>query len=389
MWEIFFLLAALQCGLLILLGQVGERLAREEKAAIFGLAHEDDWPSVALIIPAAGEDPRMEEALETLLEQDYPRLLPVVVTASEADPAVRLIRNLQARYPALRHVTAGEAHGCGQKNHNSLAGVAAVGTAAEVYVFCDSTHVAGPDFVRRLVAPVARGEAEFSTGYHQVTPRDNQPVTMAYALCVQLMRYLQGLARQFTQPWGGAMCISRQAFERYQVRDLWRGNVVDDCSLAGVLPARGVTVKLCPGALLRTEAAAHRMDVWRAWMDRQVLFLKFCVPSQWRLLGGLCAVMALPPLLAVLSLLGGLTGLASTGCVAVAFLYLIGLAAAMGHWRGLAGSTQPLWRWMLSFALSAGMFAWVYAHTLRAQGILWHGIWYEVGEGGRVRAMRR
>ena len=80
MWEIFLLLAALQCGLLILLGQVGERLAREEKAAIFGLAHEDDWPSAALIIPAAGEDPRMEEALETLLEQDYPRLLPVVVT---------------------------------------------------------------------------------------------------------------------------------------------------------------------------------------------------------------------------------------------------------------------------------------------------------------------
>ena len=35
------------------------------------------------------------------------------------------------------------------------------------------------------------------------------------------------------------------------------------------------------------------------------------------------------------------------------------------------------------------MFAWVYARTLRAQGILWHGIWYEVGEGGRVRAMRR
>ena len=150
-------------------------------------------------------------------------------------------------------------------------------------------------------------------------------------------------------------CISRAAFERHQVRELWAGNVVDDCALAGVLPARGVTVKLCPGALLRTEAAGHRLDIWRAWMDRQVLFLKFCVPSQWRLLGGLCAVMALPPLMAVLSLLGGLTGLASTGSVAVAFLYLIALAAAMGHWRELAGNRLPIWRWMTAFALSAGI----------------------------------
>lgn len=389
MWELFLILAALQCGLLILLGWVGERLAREEKAAIFGLANESDWPRAALIIPAAGTHPRMEEALESLLEQDYPQLLPVVVTAADSEPAARLVKDLQNRYPALRHVTAGEARGCGQKNHNSLAGVAAVGEAADVYVFCDSTHIAAPDFVRRLVAPVARGEAEFSTGYHQVIPRDSGPVTLAYTLCVQLMRYLQGLARQFTQPWGGAMCISRAAFERHQVRDLWAGNVVDDCSLAGVLPARGVTVKLCPGALLRTEAAAHRLDVWRAWMDRQVLFLKFCVPSQWRLLGGLCAVMALPPLMAVLSLLGGLTGLASTGSVAVAFLYLIALAAAMGQWRELAGSRLPIWRWMTAFALSAGMFAWVYVRTLRARGILWHGIWYEVGPGGSVRGMRR
>ncbi|WP_300707603.1 glycosyltransferase [uncultured Desulfovibrio sp.] len=389
MWEIFLVLAALQCGLLIWLGKVGERLAREEKAAIFGLANEGDWPRAALIIPAAGTHPRMEEALESLLEQDYPQLLPVVVTATDGEPAARLVRELQNRYPALRHVVAGEARGCGQKNHNSLAGVAAVGEAAEVYVFCDSTHIAAPDFVRRLVAPVARGEAEFSTGYHQVTPRDSGPVTLAYALCVQLMRYLQGLARQFTQPWGGAMCISRAAFERHQVRELWAGNVVDDCALAGVLPARGVTVKLCPGALLRTEAAGHRLDIWRAWMDRQVLFLKFCVPSQWRLLGGLCAVMALPPLMAVLSLLGGLTGLASTGSVAVAFLYLIALAAAMGHWRELAGNRLPIWRWMTAFALSAGMFVWVYARSIRARGILWHGIWYEVGEGGRVRGMRR
>ncbi|WP_297215722.1 glycosyltransferase family 2 protein [uncultured Desulfovibrio sp.] len=388
MWGLFLLLAIAQGVLLWWLGRVGERLAREEKEELIGPATEADWPRAALIIPAAGSHPRMEEALTSLLEQDYPALLPVVVTATETEPAAELVQRLQKTHPSLRHVVAGEARGCGQKNHNSLKAVEAVGDAADVYVFCDSTHIARPDFVRQLVGPVAVGVASVTTGYHEVRPYDQGLVTMAYALCVQLMRYLQGLSR-FTQPWGGAMCMSRESFARYKVRELWEANVVDDCSLAGVLLREGVSVRLCPGALLRTEAEQHPLAVWQAWMDRQVLFLKFCVRQQWYLLGGLCAVMALPPLLTVLSLLALLLGGGGLGWTTVSFLYLITLAAAMGQWRGLLGNSFALWRWMLAFGVSAAMFARVYVNSLRASGILWHGIWYEVGPGGSVRGMRR
>lgn len=269
----FFVLALLQCALLFFLSRVGSRLDREERKPAPQRTH---WPRTGLIVPAGGNHPRMREALESLLKQDYPALYPVIVTATADEPAAGIARELQARYPQLRHVVAGFAKGCGQKNHNSLKGVEAVEDEVELLAFCDSTHIAPRDFIRRLVAPVVDGE-DFSTGYHKVVARDTGIVTMAYALCVQLMRYLQGIS-SFTQLWGGAMCFRLSAFRRYGVREFWMSNVVDDCSLADRLIHLGARIRLSGDAVLMTEAREHDLGVWHHWMDRQILFLKFCIP---------------------------------------------------------------------------------------------------------------
>ena len=211
----FFVLALLQCALLFFLSRVGSRLDREERKPAPQRTH---WPRTGLIVPAGGNHPRMREALESLLKQDYPALYPVIVTATADEPAAGIARELQARYPQLRHVVAGFAKGCGQKNHNSLKGVEAVEDEVELLAFCDSTHIAPRDFIRRLVAPVVDGE-DFSTGYHKVVARDTGIVTMAYALCVQLMRYLHlelhpAVGRRHVLPFVG-------------VPPLWRARVLD------------------------------------------------------------------------------------------------------------------------------------------------------------------
>lgn len=375
-----------QCLLLLWLLRTGGRLNRESLLAVPRRKH---WPPAALIVPVAGEHPMMQSALRSLLLQDYPGLLPVFVTATEDEPAAMLVRELQKDFPILRHVVAGKAEGCGQKNHNSLAGITAAGNTVELLLFCDSTHLARPNFARHLAAPVADGQSDFSTGYHTVLPRDSSLVTLAYAFCVQLMRYLQGLTPSFTQPWGGAMCIRRSAFEHMGLRRFWQENVVDDCSLAGILPGLGKRVILCPGALLRTEAEHHSFRVWRAWMDRQVLFLKFCVPSQWLLLGLLPLVMILPPLLAVGAVIGMLCGVVSPAAGLPALGLLLWLVVLLHGWRGQICAPGSLWRWLAAYALSAALFAEVYLRTIPARGILWHGIWYRVGRGGRVLEMRR
>lgn len=385
MFWVWFFLAAGQCALFYILARTGESLperAREDFCANSPLAG-NQWPSVGMVIPVGGSDARMEGALRSLLAQDYPRLTAVAVTRDDNEPAAHIVARVQKDFPALRHVAAGPANGCGQKNHNSLCGVAALDDTTDVLVFCDSTHRAKPDFLRHLVGPLARGESSFSTGYHMAEPADTRPATLGYALCVLLMRLLQAVSA-FTQLWGGAMAMTKSAWKKYGVADLWSDNVVDDCSLSSLLRARGVKVSLCPGALLATEARAMPRAAWRAWMERQVLFLKFCMPGQWMLLGFLCLMMALPLACAALSLLGGLVGLGSGAGVLLAVFWMAGAGGALYLWRAMFDQRFPLWRWLLAFVDATCMFARVYACSLRATQLEWSSARYTVGPGGVV-----
>jgi hypothetical protein len=337
-----------------------------------------------MIVPVAGLRPGTEKALRSLLEQDYPRYSVVFATAEDDDPAVPLINALVGEYARARHVTAGRAVRCGQKNFNSLAGVSALGDAAEIYVFCDSTHTAGPDFLRVLVRPLAAGEAAFSTGYHAVEAEDALPVTLAYQMTVIIMRLLQSCSL-FTQPWGGAMAVSRAAFERYGVERLWAGNVVDDCSLAARLTAVRGRVRLCPEALLRTPAARHSLAQWRNWFERQILFLKFCTPALWRLMGpGICLLL-LPTLFSLALLPLCIADPRPAHLPAVLHLCLLGLFAL--NLREFADNPPPGRAWLAAFALNLWMLGRVYVGSIAARTLRWHDTLYHVGKGGRVRRL--
>ncbi|GFH63053.1 MAG: putative glycosyltransferase involved in cell wall biogenesis [Candidatus Desulfovibrio kirbyi] len=383
-------LGALQCCFLYYLARAGYRLpakALEDEKANNAIA-ESRWPRAALIVPVAGAHPHMATALKSFLVQDYPCLQPIFVTATAEEPAAELIRGLQKEHASVRHVMAGLAQACGQKNHNSLRGVAAADDGTQVYVFCDSTHPAQPDFIKHLLGPIVRGESAVTTGYHSVEPRDRQCVTLAYALCVLLMRLLQAVPL-FGQLWGGAMAMSRTAFMQYGVADLWSRNVVDDCSLTGMLLRHKARIRICPGALLRTEAAALALPVWRAWMDRQTLFLKFCVPALWPFLGVFALCMFLPEFLAVLALAGGALNIGSPGVVAAAMAYSAVLLSVLYFWRNFFTAPISLSRLLPAFVCATGMLVFVYLRGMVAGDIVWHGIAYTVGKGGRVLRMTR
>lgn len=385
-----FFLGLLQCLVIWMLGQGGIVLARraQREHELVLADPPGGWPQCALIIPVAGEHPNMEPALRSLLEQDYPAFSVWLVTESRDDPAAILIGRLKTDYPGIQHLVAGQAASCGQKNHNLLAGVKAAGTGASVYVFCDSTHLAEPDFLRCLVAPLALGEAAFSTGYHQVVPGDRRTATLGYAICALFMRFLQGMTL-LTQPWGGAMAMSRDAFERYDVAGLWAANVVDDCSLGAWLNRRHVQVRLCAGALLRTRAAAQRFSVWRAWLERQILFLKFCMPGQWLALG-LCAIIMLAPTLwAALAILRGLMGIGGGMAPFLALCWFFLAAWAIGGWRAFFTLEIPQGAWMMAFFCSCAMFALVYAGTLFRHRLVWRDKVYQVGASGRILGIGR
>ncbi len=385
------LIACVQCILLWLIWLGARRVIFAKKSPDVHLYREyspKDLPMLGMIIPAKGSNPRMENALRSLLTQEYPHYIPVIVTASANDPAYILAMELQKEYPLLECVVAGDTKTCGQKNHNTLKAIEHLGLRADIYVFCDSTHTAEADFLQELVAPIIRGEAGFTTGYHQVLPKEEHIVSIAYMASVLLMRVLQAVS-VFTQPWGGAMAMSRRVFLEHDIATFWQNNVVDDCSLAGMLMQKRVHVQLCPHALLSTEVTEYTFSTWQAWMQRQILFLKFCIMPQWYLLGVFACVLALPVVISLcIILLGIFDAPIQPFYVLGAFMHLSLLLCIMLQWRkGLPCAINAL-SWIKGFTLGMAMLLKVYVHTIKVWHIDWHGIRYHVVKGGVVRHMQ-
>lgn len=384
-----FLVGVLQCVVLYYLGKTGDRLAKMGEREWDQVRYEPEhgWPSCALIVPVSGSHPAMGAALASIAEQNYPDFAIYLVTSTRDDPAVPLIELLGRQYGNIRHVVAGVATERGQKNHNLLAGVAAAGEQFEVYAFCDSTHIAREDFLRCLLLPLARREASFTTGYHEVEPGDQGIVTLAYALSVLFMHFMQGMPA-LTQPWGGAMAMTRQAFSRYNVAELWQTTVVDDCSLGALLTGEGVHVRLCAGAILRTQATGHAFPVWHAWLRRQILFLKFCMKSEWLSLGAVCVLMVVPPLWCAIACLSGIIGIGGGTEPFLALCWFCALGWTIGSWRRFLLKSPAITRWIRAFFCASFMFAAVYLGTFGSRTLLWNNILYQVGRNGRVTGVQ-
>ena len=94
--------------------------------------------------------------------------------------------------------------------------------------------------------------------------------------------------------------------------------------------------------------------------------------------------MLLPVLGPCWPVLGVLLGKLPSAGLSGVLVYLRSLALVLRSWAHFQEAVFPVWRWMVAFCASACMFVWVYLGTILAEGVLWQGIWYEVGRQGRV-----
>lgn len=344
------------------------------------LEHE---PPVAMVVPITGDTPAVRAGLESLLRQDYSNLRYVLVTRDEDDPATALARSLVAGREDAVHLLSGPALTCGQKNHGLLAGVAAVRDQAEIFLFCDSTHVARPDLARLLVAPIASGRSVMSGGFHRVVPLDGAAPTLGMLNVCLVLHCLQPI-RAITQPWGGAMAITREIFEKHGVAEVWSRNIVDDFSLGPHLAKRGIRSWPVAEACLETPLKNVSTAVWLDWVTRQLLYLKFCTPEIW--IGALAVLWLffVPPFLAVLGVAGALTGLAAPWWLGATAAYVAVFTLLGTVFRTLSPRPVGFWAWTRGFFLSPLATVWCYLRTWTTFTMSWRGIAYKVTWGGRV-----
>lgn len=375
-----FILAAMVLVLLVLAALifVGGRPLRAEAGELAG-----PWPRVAVLVPLTGAAAGLESRLKRLLSQDYPDYQVVFTTRDAVDPAMAVIRSLLPNFPRARHVLAGPARGCGQKNQNLLAAVKFVGWTPEILVFCDSNQEASASWLKELVAPIVRGEVQVSSGFHHVMAQEPGIAALGRTVTV-LALYLTKGFRRLNQPWGGATAIRRSLFENLRVAKLWAENIVDDVSLAARLVGAGLPVGIPRGAILHTPLDHESLAGWQNWLVRQWLYLKFCMPATW-LAGGLLVHLLLAlVVVAGVRLWLALLGMASGGPALAGGLFLAGLTGLGIALRSYHPQSGPLAKWLPAFFAAMGMASWCHLKTLFTMEMHWRGITYRVGWRGRV-----
>jgi hypothetical protein len=149
-------------------------------------------PRVSIVIPARNEERNLEEALRSVLAQDYPNLEFVVVDDRSTDRTGEILDRLAAADPRLRvvHVT-GLPPGWLGKNHALHLG--SEGASGDCLLFTDADVVMDPSTVSRAVGFLEREGLDHVT----VSPEIERP-SVLFEMFIGAFSFFFAL---FVKPW--------------------------------------------------------------------------------------------------------------------------------------------------------------------------------------------
>ncbi len=327
-------LAALCAWLWLLLGRGGfwraDQFLDEDAPAPAG-----GWPGVVAVIPARDEADTINQAVRSLLDQDYPgRLEVVVVDDNSADGTAAAARAAAAGDAARLHIVTGRKLAKGWTGkmwavHQGCARAADIAPDAVFVLLCDADVAHGRGVLRRLVATAQAGGLDLVSLMVRLRtvhfwekllvpafvfffqklypfPRVNDPRNRAAAAA------------------GGCMLVRRSALARIGGIGAIRDHVIDDCALAAAIKPGG-PVWL---GLARDSRSLRAYDglggIWH--MVARTAFVQL-QGSAWLLIGavaGMALLYLAPPLGLVAGLFGGdapAVALGALGWAVMAFCY--------------------------------------------------------------------
>ncbi len=234
-------------------------------------------PAVTLIVPCCGAEAGLEENLEALLAQDYPRFSVRFVVESAGDEAVPVIERSLARHPERGDtVLAGPAQGRSQKVQNLLAALQN-SPSAEVLVFADSDGRPRRDWLKLLVAPLERAEVGVASSYRFYLPEPASFATLLRsAWNAAVLTVLGDHDHNFA--WGGAMAIRRDVFQRIGVAEAWEGALSDDLAMTHAVRRAGLRVEFVPGCIVGSRGDVGVVELL-SWCARQLTITRVYWPA--------------------------------------------------------------------------------------------------------------
>jgi hypothetical protein len=345
---------------------------------------------VALVLPATGPLPALEQLLTALAAQSLRPSRLIVAVESADDPAYRRVAEAAVYYPELNIelVVAGLSQLRSRKCTNLLAALARLDAEDAHVVLLDADILPQPWWLAALVAPLAAGRADIVNGYRWQVPVALSPAT---ALAAAIDRSIAVLPRlpQLRIIWGGSLALSRHALEALDLPATIGRTLTEDLPIGDRAARTGLRVLTRRAVRVASPLGGRFRDLWR-FGRRQYQLIRLYRPGLW----SYAAFVVTGDLVARLVLVSSLIAAGISGPALPAILVVAGLGSVATEIRGAIGGRLGV-QDGIGFRLSQHVLAWtllpapaIHASViwggLAASRVVWAHIRYAVDARGRV-----
>ncbi len=204
-------------------------------------------PPVTIMIPVRGADEHTYRNFASFCRQDYPAFQLVFGVRDESDPAVAVIRKLQADFPALQIELVISPAEIGYNAKVSNLQNMSARVAHDYLIIVDSDIRVGPDYLRRVIAPMQQPGVGMVTclyrGAEARTPAallENIGISSTFAPEVVTARALEGIKFAL----GSTILVRRALLEKIGGFHAVADYLADDFLLGNYVAAAGFEVVL-------------------------------------------------------------------------------------------------------------------------------------------------
>ena len=348
---------------------------------------------VSVLKPLCGVEPRLYENLATFCEQRHARYQLLFGVSSPADPAIAVVRQLQANYPEhdIELVVDSRVYGSNLKVSNLIN--LAARARYDALVVADSDIAVEPDYLDIVTAPLADASVGVVTCLYYARsiggfwPRVGALfINEWFAPSVRVAHSTGSRAFGF----GATLALSRATLERIGGFDSLKDCLADDYLLARFARDRGLATVLAPVVVATDVVEPTFRSLWlreTRWLRtiRSVnpagfasLFITFTVP--WIALGAwLAAVLAAFAGSASTAHGGIAAAFAGSGMTPAALATLAAstaggiIARVLLHARGSANA-RTFWHDLPLVPLRDGLLALQWLAALYGSHVVWRGV---------------
>jgi len=210
---------------------------------------------VSVIVPSRGGID-----VKAMENQDYEDYEIIVVVDEEEEK-----REVERRTGEKTRVIISEKYpSCSGKNSALLTGIKHA--SGDVFLFADDDILPHEKWISHMVSSMD----EVSTTYRWYF---SPPMLCVWNAAVAAVMFYP----RFNFAWGGSTAIKREVFEKYDIENIWKRELVDDLTLTRVMKENGVKIKFVPQAMVESMPEENIFS----WMNREFAWLRYYFPSLW------------------------------------------------------------------------------------------------------------